>query len=105
MILYLFIFQEKRSVSVEIKWKGGNKGSKARVNITMGDSKYEPALCRGLHSCCQLALAVFCFVLFWFFHKWLFKSEMAKSGVLVVFMTLKFRPDSWALVGLLSKQE
>ena len=45
-------------------WKGGNKGSKARVNITMGDSKYEPALCRGLHSCCQLALAVFCFVFF-----------------------------------------
>lgn len=55
MILYLFIFQEKRSVSVEIKWKGGNKGSKARVNITMGDSKYEPALCRGLHSCCRRA--------------------------------------------------
>ena len=52
---------------MEIKWKGGNKGSKARVNITIGDSKYEPALCRGLHSCCQLALAVFvlfCFVFF-----------------------------------------
>ncbi|XP_058961853.2 attractin-like protein 1 isoform X2 [Pocillopora verrucosa] len=33
--------EEKRSVSVEIKWKGGNKGSKARVNITMGDNNKE----------------------------------------------------------------